>query len=297
MKYVAIFFSLLISLPVLSSEDLSRSLVYKGRTRTCIVHLPNDYKQDAAHALVLVLHGGGGSAEGTPRLTGFNQKSDREGFVVVYPNGAGRLQERLLTWNAGNCCGYALDHGIDDAGFLRELILKLQKEFRIDSKRIYVTGLSNGAMMSYRLACEASDLIAAVAPVAGAMNVRCKPSEPISVIAIHGAADEFVLYTGGKPKRSAGYQDRTDAPAETTVSFWAKHDGCAPTPLRQQKGSVSREEYAGCKNGTSVQYYLIHGEGHTWPGGIKWARWADEPTKEISATDVMWDFFKTHPKE
>ena len=131
MKQIAIVLSLLICIPIFPAEDLPQSIVYKERTRSYIVHLPTGYKKDTAHALVLVLHGGGGSAKGTPRLTGFNEKSDREGFLVVYPNGTGRLQEHLLTWNAGNCCGYALDHRVDDAGFLRELILNLKKEFRI----------------------------------------------------------------------------------------------------------------------------------------------------------------------
>src|SRR4030042_1455717 len=108
--------------------------------------------------LVIVLHGGGGTAQSTAGMTGMNVKADSSGVIAVYPNGNGRVSdEKLLTWNAGNCCGYALDNNIDDVGFIRELIDKLEKKLAIDKARIYATGISNGGMMSYRLACELAD--------------------------------------------------------------------------------------------------------------------------------------------
>ncbi|HUJ70694.1 MAG TPA: PHB depolymerase family esterase, partial [Verrucomicrobiae bacterium] len=178
------------------------SLKTGGRDRVYSLHLPPAYDGKHLLPLVIVLHGGGGNAEGAIRMTGFNQKADKEGFVVVYPNGSGRLKTRLLTWNSGNCCGYALDSGVDDVGFIRALIDELKKTRAVDPQRVYATGISNGGMMTYRLACELSDKIAAIAPVAGALNLEnCQPTRPVSVIIFHGTADEHVLYNGGEPIR------------------------------------------------------------------------------------------------
>ena len=120
--------------------------------------------------LVVVLHGGGGNAENIEEVTGFSEKADEEGFIVVYPDGSGRLDRYLLTWNAGFCCGYALENNIDDVGFIRALIEYLQEKYAINRNMIYVTGISNGGMMSYRLGAELSDIVAAIAPVAGSIG-------------------------------------------------------------------------------------------------------------------------------
>src|SRR4030042_572429 len=131
--------------------------------------------------LVIVLHGGGGNAQSTAGMTGMNVKADSSGVIAVYPNGNGRLSdEKLLTWNAGNCCGYALDNNIDDVAFIRSLIDDLQSKLAIDQSRVYATGISNGGMMSYLLACQLSDKIAAIAPVAGTMGMNsCLPAQPV----------------------------------------------------------------------------------------------------------------------
>ena len=273
------------------------SLKTGGRDRAYLLHLPPAYDGKHLLPLVIVLHGGGGNAEGAIRMTGFNQKADKEGFVVVYPNGSGRLKTRLLTWNSGNCCGYALDSGVDDVGFIRALIDELKKTRAVDPQRVYATGISNGGMMTYRLACELSDKIAAIAPVAGALNLEnCQPTRPVSVIIFHGTADEHVLYNGGEPIRRADTHIRVDKPVSYAVSFWVKHDGCTETPRRTEKGTIRTEIYTGGKDGTEVVLYTINRGGHAWPGGHSYLL-GDEPTKEISATDLMWDFFMRHPKK
>ena len=159
--------------------DATQSLIHAGRERSYILHLSPTLAPERKYPLVIVLHGGGGNAASAGKMTGMNQQANRENFIVVYPNGAGRLGDRLLTWNSGNCCGYALDHQVDDVGFLRALVERLLTQYPIDPKRVYATGISNGGMMSYRLACEASDLVAAIAPVAAALNTECKPVEPV----------------------------------------------------------------------------------------------------------------------
>ena len=247
--------------------------------------------------LVIVLHGGGGHAEVIAETSGFTVKADEERFVVVYPNGSGRLRDRLLTWNSGNCCGYAHENNVDDVSFIRALIGQVQKELNVDGRRIFVTGFSNGGMMSYRLACELSDLVAAVAPVAGALNYeKCEPARPVSVVAFHGTADEHVLYEGGEPTRRVDRNPRVDSSVAEAIGYWVKRDRCARGAGRERQGGVVIDNYTGCADGTGVRLYTLVGQGHAWPGGTAWARGADEPTTAVKATDAMWQFFAGHPK-
>ncbi len=277
-------------------KDTRFSFRHGGRDRSWLVHQPPSYNSGKSWPVVLVFHGGGGNGEQMAGMTGFSRKADREGFLAVYPDGTGRWQNRFLTWNAGNCCAYAYENRIDDVGLIRALIARLKRDFTVDEHRGFATGISNGAMMSYRLACEISDQIAAIGPVAGAQNIDCRPTRPVSVIVLHGTADLHVLYNGGAPLRMADVRNpRIDRPVSEAVSFWVKYDRCRANPSREKIGKVAGESYECCAAGTAVTLYTLQGEGHTWPGGTKWAFWADEPSREISATDVIWEFFKNHP--
>ncbi len=281
----------------LKAGDHVLSLTAGGRERTYLLHLPPTYDGKKILPLVIVLHGGGGNAPGAVRMSGFSEKADKEGFVVVYPNGSGRLKDRLLTWNSGNCCGHALDKDVDDVGFIRMLIDELEKTRAIDPKRVYVTGMSNGGMMTYRLGCELSDKIAAIAPVSGALNVEnCEPVGAVSAIIFHGTADEHVLYNGGEPLKKVDTHSRVDKSVSYAVKFWVTHDGCSETPQREERGSIRTEIYSGGKDEAEVVLYTIKSGGHAWPGGQSYLL-GDTPTREISATDLMWEFFVRHPKE
>jgi polyhydroxybutyrate depolymerase len=174
-----------------------------GDQRKVILHIPPAYDKSSKLPLVIVLHGGGGSAEQVQRQSQMDRYADQFGFVVAYPNGSGRLEDAIFTWNSGHCCGYALEHNVDDVGFLIALIDSLNKQYAIDPNRVYVTGMSNGAMMAYRTGAELADKIAGIAPVAGTIGgqVRYKyppvfpddPSEPVSVIAFtHARSARFV---------------------------------------------------------------------------------------------------------
>ncbi len=278
--------------PMQTSDN---SLVVDGRTRTYSVHVPR--KITTPTSLVIVLHGGGGSDDNAERMTGMSAKANREGFIVVYPNGSGRLEDKLLTWNSGNCCGYALDEKIDDVKFISALIDQMIANYKIDPKRVYVTGISNGGMMSYRVACELAGKVAAIAPVAGALNIECNPSQTVSVIAFHGTEDQSVLYEGGVPKKQTDPHERTDRSVGYSISFWVKQNGCNVTPQKTEKDTIVTEKYSGCKNNTAVELVTIKGGGHAWPGGVGGTFIADPPTQEISATDVMWEFFAKHLKQ
>lgn len=280
----------------LSPGDYTQTLTFGGRERSYLLHLPQGMSSTQRYALVIVLHGGGGAAMSAAKMTGMSDKADKEGFIVVYPDGTGRLEDRLLTWNSGNCCGYALDNNVDDVGFIRAMIDRLLGAYPIDAKRVYATGISNGGMMSYRIACELSDRIAAIAPVAGALNNDCKPAQPVSVIAFHGTADENVPYAGGVASKRVDPHPREDKSVAYAMNFWVERDGCLRASLRSEKGSIVRDEYVGCTSGTSVVLYAIKGGGHAWPGGDRLSILLDAPTKELSSTDVMWEFFTQHPK-
>ena len=277
--------------------DYRRTISIGDRVRSYLLHIPPAPDRGQPLPVVIVLHGGGGNAEGMAQTSGFTVKADEERFIVIYPNGTGRLPNRLLTWNSGNCCGYAYENNVDDVSFIRAVIGQVRQELNVDSRRIFVTGFSNGGMMSYRLACELSDIVAAVAPVAGALNYeKCDPVRPVSVVAFHGTADEHVLYEGGEPTRRADRNPRVDRSVAEAMSYWVKRDQCANRIRKERQGSVAIEDYAGCRNGTGVRLYTLEGQGHAWPGGEVWARWADRPTTALKATDVMWEFFSSHPR-
>lgn len=265
-----------------------------GLTRRYYVHLPSGRHKREGLPVVIALHGGGGHAANISRMSGLSAVADREGFAVIYPDGSGRFSGRLLTWNAGNCCGYALDRDVDDVSFLRLLIDSAVAKYRLDPERVYMTGLSNGAMMAYRAACELSDRIAAIAPVAGALNFEgCTPKNPVSVMAIHGTADQNVPYDGGNAGgRRIDRRPRTDKSVSYAIDFWRRVNSCTGSPRRPIRGNVSVEDYTSCSNGSEVKRVTLEGGGHVWPGGRKGRVLADEPDVGYPASEEIWRFFK-----
>jgi polyhydroxybutyrate depolymerase len=234
--------------------------------------------------VVFVLHGATESDTNVETLSAMSAKADQEHFIAVYPSGVGRAP----TWNAGNCCGPAVKDHINDVGFLRALLEKLEREYPIDSKRVYFTGISNGAMMSYRVGCEMSDQVAAIAPVEGALNVPCHPSSAVSVIIFHGTADRLVPFNGGSTPFQFG-DKRSDTSVVGAVDFWVKRDACQPKPAHEETPELHTDKYSGCRDGTGVELYAIQGGHHMWPG---------HPLSgnHVPATDLMWAFFAAHPK-
>lgn len=278
------------------SETIPNTLMHAGIERTYLLHVPASYDRRHAVALVLSFHGGGGNANNQIQTSGFNTLADEKGFLVAYPNGTGRQEDKLLTWNGGACCGYAVASQVDDVGFVRALVADVQSKYDIDPKRIYATGMSNGAMLSYRLACEASDLFAAVAPVAGTLNdPGCNPSQPVSIIHFHGTQDTHVPYNGGTGPDSL--VDVSFASVKDTIDFWLNADQCERELRSESFEEFQHDTYSDCADGTAVELYTIIGGKHAWPGANTPARPAgDEPTQSISATKVIWDFFTAHPR-
>lgn len=272
----------------------THSLSVGGRDRSYLIHVPEGLSGGGPAPVVLVFHGGGGNAQSAVEMSGYDSAAEAYGFVAVYPNGTGRLEDALLTWNAGTCCGYAQQMDVDDVEFVHALIEDVATLTPIDRRRVYATGISNGALMSYRLACELSDEIAAIAPIAGTQNFEpCLPARPLSVIHFHGTADQNVPYDGGIGDKSISQVDF--ASVRQTIDFWLEFDGCPPEPTRVRTGDIVHERYGSCDEGTAVELYTVVGGGHAWPGGNKPRGPADAPTQEISATRLSWEFFAAHP--
>jgi len=283
------------------------TLMVNGEKRTYIIHIPESYDTSIPTPLVLVLHGGGGNAKNIMNVTGFNEKSDKEGFIVVYPDGTGKLPRRLLTWNAGFCCGYALEHQIDDVFFIRSLIEHLQEEYTINASRVYVTGISNGGIMTYRIGAELSDIIAAIAPVAAQIGGQAteeealwripEPENSVSVMAFNGMQDTRVPYEGGLPMKNNTHVYSWMSVNES-IAFWVEQNQCLTIPKRtiSPSGNIIIDTYSDGRNETEVILVTIVDGTHSWPGGQKGWENGDEPAIEISATDMMWEFFQDHPK-
>lgn len=285
--------------PERGDADRRRALVHDGIERSYVVVAPAAATKPGARLpLVLVLHGGGGNAANAERMTGFTRKAHREGFVVAYPEGTGRFKDRLLTWNAGHCCGAAMASRADDVGFIGALLDRLAKDYPIDPRRVYATGMSNGGMMAHRLGRELPQRFAAVAPVvATVFGDEAKPAQPVSALMINGALDKAVPHLGGPPGgRFPGAWDGTPArPALEQGAFWAAANGCEGEPERSDRGALAHWRYR-CPAGRAVELFLVGDIGHAWPGGVAGSRRGDAPDSTLDATAVIWEFFKAHPK-
>jgi polyhydroxybutyrate depolymerase len=286
----------------LTPGDHTRSLVVTDRQRNYLVHVPRSYDGAKPVPVVLALHGGGSNARQMQHFCGLNEKADAAGFLVVYPSGTGRT-EQLLTWNGGNCCGYAKHEKVDDVDFVRKLLDDLEKAANVDADRIYATGMSNGAIMAYRLAAELSDRIAAIAPVAGPMGTNgCHPQRPVPVLHIHGTDDKFAPFQGGRGERSLSQTEFYSV--EHSIGCWVKANGCQAEPVvieekaRIEDGTkVTRKTYGGGKDGSEVVLIEISGAGHTWPGRQPSLLYLGKSTTNVSANDEMWEFFKKHSRK
>jgi polyhydroxybutyrate depolymerase len=269
----------------------SRTITVDGRERNYLVHRPTTIDRDDPTSLVVMLHGGFGSAAQARRAYGWDQMADANAFVVVYPDGVDRA------WNAGTCCGRPQRDDVDDVKFLGAVIDAVTPAEGVDPDRVYATGISNGGMMAYRLACELPGKVAAIGPVAASMTVGCDdpPPSPTSVMHIHGLDDRNVPFEGGVGSKGVAKDAR---PSVTSViDHWRTVDGCAAPPTTTISGAVTTSEWTGCAEGTEVVLVTIAGAGHQWPGSAPPSAAArrileiDEPSYALDATQTLWEFF------
>jgi polyhydroxybutyrate depolymerase len=285
--------------PASSGVAVGRStgtLSVDGQQRTYRVYRPANLSNSAP--LVLVLHGAAGTGQQAEDSYGWDAEADSGKFLAVFPDGIRR------TWNVdSDCCGAAAAQNVDDVGFLTALVGSFGP--LVNKARIYATGISNGAMMSYRLACD-TKIFAAIAPVSGTMINKCATPAKLSIIAIHGTADRTIPYTGGPGKRDnqgvgARLPAKIDGPAiPSLMATWRKTDGC-PTPKNTTTGPVTTST-AICPHKLTVELVTIAGAGHQWPGGreaplAQKLLGLDPPSTALQATPAIWKFLLAHPKE
>jgi polyhydroxybutyrate depolymerase len=283
--------------PITGPGDYSFTLVHAGRTRLYRVHVPPGYSAARPMPLVFALHGGGGNMDiqATDAYYGQVSKSDQAGFVVVFPNGYSQFRGgKLATWNAGNCCAKAQSENSDDVGFIREIVKRLSALPGIDAQRIFASGISNGGMMSYRLACEMPEVFKAIASVAGTDNTKaCTPSRPVSILHIHAKDDELELFNGGSGRKSLVSANFVAVP--DSMAKWVRLNGCSPEPKRVlETAGAYCDSYTACKGGVEVKLCVTETGGHSWPGGKKPRGGSAAPSTAISATDVIAEFFARH---
>jgi polyhydroxybutyrate depolymerase len=284
-----------IAAPISFAND-RQTLEVAGASRTYVVRVPA-IPSNSPLPLVIVLHGGGGNAANAEKMTGFTEKARSENFIVVYPEGSGRLHRTLLTWNASHCCGYAMEHDVDDVAFINALIDYCVKIYPVDEKRIYVTGMSNGGMMTHRLGIQLSQRLAAIAPVVGTVfGDERPPSQPVSALMINGLLDKNVPFAGGAGagRGKDAWDDTPAKPALEQGVYWAKANGCMAVPIQSDTATQTSYRYQ-CPTGRAVELIALKDNGHAWPGGEKGSRRGDKPSASMNATDVIWEFFKAHP--
>lgn len=234
-----------------------------GLERTYKLTVPANYKPSNPTPLVINFHGWGGTGEQQDMDTGMSMKAESAGFIVIHPDGIDN------SWNAGSCCGTAAAQKVDDVGFARALVKSVSDSYCVDSSRVFSTGFSNGGYMSHRLACEASDLFAAVAPASGLIGVEnCKPPRAVPVIQSQGTLDLLVSYKNAKASND----------------YWVAYNKCTISTLTYKKGPVSCTLNTGCTSNASVEWCEVRGMNHQWPTG-----------SYLNATDAFWDFFTQHP--
>ena len=288
----------------LVAGEVTRTIAFSDLQRRYLVHVPKKYVAANPTPVVIVFHGGGGNPESMVRLTGMNAKSDEAGFIVVYPYGTGRLADNLLTFNGGGCCGYAMENKIDDVGFTRAMLDDLATVANVDTNRVFATGLSNGGIMSHYVASELSDRIAAIAPVGGPLMMDAPNAKrAVPVMHFHGTNDEFAPFKGGFGKGPLGRAGITEfRSVEHTIQSWIKANGCKTEPevvALPDKAADGmkciRKTWSGGKDGSEVVLIEIENGGHTWPGNEPVVAKLGPSTKDISANDLMWEFFQKHP--
>jgi len=245
--------------------------------------------------LVIVLHGGGGNGAQVARSAGLVEKAAKEGFVLALPEGTARLG-KLQTWNAGGCCAYAMRQGIDDVGFIRALIDAEVASGRADPKRIYVAGMSNGGMMTHRIAIALGDRIAAATVFVGSLfGDEAKPVAPVPMLIVNAANDEDVPIEGGIGSKTVrGAQSAPFKPARYAATWWASADGCRVNPTRSETADYVRELWSDCAKGSAVDFYIVKDAEHGWPGGTIGRPGVTRSTGRVNGTDLMWAFFAAH---
>jgi polyhydroxybutyrate depolymerase len=286
-------------------ESRCETLSFDGQRRSYRLYAPAHVASPAP--VVFVLHGGGGSGSNMELMTnhGFNRIADRDGVIVLYPDGVGR------NWNDGRSDVdlRAFKENVDDVGFLKKLLEIVAARYAIDRKRVFATGISNGGFMSYRLACDASATFLAIAPVVAGLSVdlgpRCRPERPVAVAIMNGTEDPLVPWQGGHVG-ALGIKRGETWSAERTYEKWIELDACKVrfdepevNKVPDDETSLVRHRAVNCAAGAEVRLDEIRGGGHNWPRGAKYlgVAFVGRISQEFDANEEIWRFFKSIPSQ
>lgn len=262
------------------------SLLSSGEKREYLLYVPRTYDPAKPTPLVISMHGAGGWPRQQMELSQWNRVADREGFIVVYP--AGHDSEGPRVWRVA-------ENFRIDVRFISDVIDKLEASYNIDRARIYANGMSNGGGMTFVLSCTLSNRIAAFGMVGAAQTLPwswCTDRRPVPMIAIHGTADTFAFFNGGQ-----SWVAPVPFPAVPVwTANWARRNRCDVQPVESRAAAdVTRREYQHCAENASVVLYIVHGGGHTWPGGGPIEEWFAGPINhDFDASATMWSFFRDH---
>ena len=295
------------SAPVTQKKVLN--IKVKGSRRSYLVRIPGNYMAEEAYPLVVVLHGAFSTAAKVQKQAGFDRLADRERFIVAYPNGAYGILGLLQHWNAGFCCGKAAKDKLDDVGFLQAVIQDIGASFHLDSRRIYMSGFSNGGMLTYLFAERHPDVLAAAAPLGAAIGGRAsardpvwiipEPHQPVPLLIIHGLADDSEPFGGGKSPAKGG--EREYLSVAQAVDFWVRVNRCDPEPAIDSLsgGAVERKSWTAPREGSApVVLYTLQGWDHRWPGPYFTARLPrNHPLYRFDAAEIIWEFFRQHVRQ
>jgi polyhydroxybutyrate depolymerase len=261
------------STSTLKAGDNKATLQFGGRSRSYVVYVPSSVKAGTAVPLIFDFHGHGGSSSQEESASGWKKKADQVGFVMVYPDGVDS------SWNVGNCCGLAMSENVDDVGFTRAMITAVSQAACIDAKRIYATGMSNGAGFVHRLGCEAADVIAAIAAAsADLVTDPCTPVRPIAELSVRGLSDTTVAYAGGNTGSTGWY----DPGAKKSLDLWKTIDQCTGSETTTHQYC---ESYTSCAAGVEVTLCSLPSTGHdTYNNAVG-----------MSVPDVAWEMFQRQP--
>lgn len=256
-----------------------------GVMRTYELHVPPTYDPTKRTPLVFMFHGYTETSTGIANTTHFAVTADKRGLIVAFPQGIGN------GFNAGDCCGTASSSNVDDVGFTKDMIAAIDAEYCIDAKRVYSAGFSNGGFLSYRLACELADKIAAVAPVAGGLRqtpATCIPTRPVPLLHVHGTGDIVVPYNGGGLGAAR--------PVTESVDAFKTKNACAAGAGKvvYEKADVKCTAWGGCTAGADVELCTVTNGGHQWPGGEQ-LPYGGSPSPNLITSEAIADFFEAHP--
>ncbi|HKP57519.1 MAG TPA: PHB depolymerase family esterase, partial [Polyangiales bacterium] len=257
-----------------NAGDNRLMIQHQDRSRRVNVYVPSALVTAGMPVpLVLDFHGNGSSGAQEQSGSGWRQKADREGLIVAYPDGVGN------GWNVGNCCGQSLAEKVDDVGFAREIVKTISAAACVDARRVYATGISNGAGLAHRLACEAADVFAAIAAAsADLVTDPCKPARPISELSVRGLSDTLVAYAGGNTGSTGWYSPG----AKGTLMLWKDIDGCMGSV---QTSKQYCETYNSCQGGVEITLCSLPNTGHILYNN----------SLGFSVPDVAWEMFQRQP--